>query len=216
MEVVISWRTDSSWDRNRNVEIRVGNTAPSSTQPPSRTSNPVCQSYMSGTALQGVTTAKCQWGMTGRFVSIQLLIPTGEYLTLCEVQVFGPAGGALPPAPPPPRPPSPPPPTGMQELAVNRPAYQASTWSGWPGALYVGAGMAVDGEISAAPSASSTSSCASTDSSDEPWWFVDLGSAKLINTVRIFPSTNTSLACKWYTAPGRAFLGMRCCQVSPA
>lgn len=161
-------------DRQRYIEIRVGDKPISTATSPKSTGNELCWSDLSGTVLTNITTASCTnpYGITGRYVSIQIIGVT-QYLTLCEVKVFGPS--RRPPVPPAP-PPSPPPPTGMVELARGRAAYQSSTPvpTGWglvgcpSDPACVAAGKAVDGNRDQLQDRSPY--CASTAAQPNPWW----------------------------------------------
>lgn len=129
-------------------------------------------------------TIRCwnSYGISGRYVSIQIIdkmLP----LTLCEVQVFAPL---VPPVLPPAPPPSPPPLGGYYNLALGRPAYQVSNYSGSPGPALSGPSLAVDGQLARGYSGSIDPSCSHTDKANNPWWFVDLGSAQLVRMVKIF------------------------------
>lgn len=120
--------------RQNNFEIRVGDSPISSQNPPVNSGNALCASYMNSPQTDR-THAVCTngYGIHGRYVSIQL-IGISEYLSLCEVQVFGPAPGVgVPPAPPPtpsppqsPLPPRPPPPTGQLQCHHGMPVYRDS------------------------------------------------------------------------------------------
>lgn len=137
--------------RQRKIEIRVGDNSILNTRDPRFSGNLVCWADLSGAVYTGVTTHRCSnpYGISGQYVSIQYVDVT-DYLTLCEVQVFGPSG-ALPPAPPP----SPPPPTDRVELSLGRSAYQSSTNGGF-GAFYAADGVTAPGGDTTAPLCSRT------------------------------------------------------------
>lgn len=127
----------------------MGSNSINATSPPNINGNILCsQVYNSAGGLSPIT-VQCNnpYGIHGRYVSVQAM-GTDVFLTLCEVQVFGPAPWnptALPPAPPP----SPPPPTGMLELALGKRAYQVSTHVNGTGASAISnsATLAVDGWV---------------------------------------------------------------------
>uniref|UniRef100_H3ALS3 Fucolectin tachylectin-4 pentraxin-1 domain-containing protein n=1 Tax=Latimeria chalumnae TaxID=7897 RepID=H3ALS3_LATCH len=82
MTVVITNRADCCSNRLRNVEVRVGN----SLQNEGR-DNYKCVPEKSAT-LPGATVRFCCYGASGRYVTV--FIPNRrEFLTLCEVEVFG-------------------------------------------------------------------------------------------------------------------------------
>lgn len=142
----------------------MGNNPVNGTHPPNRNGNTLCWSDLSGTVLKGQTTVRCfnPWGLMGRFVSIQYIGSTDQ-LTLCEVKVFGPAPGTVPPAPPP-KSNAPP---GMIEVARGQPAYQQSSLNPSTGAV-----RAVDGLQMASGASPTTTApyCAVTAEGMEPWW----------------------------------------------
>nr|XP_014344318.1 PREDICTED: uncharacterized protein LOC102352854 [Latimeria chalumnae] len=79
--VVITNRGDCCWERLRGAEIYIGNSLEKN-----GTLNPRCASI--STVERGSTDSFCCNGMVGRYVTIA--IPTRvEYLTLCEVEVYG-------------------------------------------------------------------------------------------------------------------------------
>uniref|UniRef100_H3ALS4 Fucolectin tachylectin-4 pentraxin-1 domain-containing protein n=1 Tax=Latimeria chalumnae TaxID=7897 RepID=H3ALS4_LATCH len=78
MTVVLTNRVDCCSNRLRNVEVRVGNSL--------KNKFPVCG--CASLILPGATVGFCCYGASGRYVTV--FIPNRrEFLTLCEVEVFG-------------------------------------------------------------------------------------------------------------------------------
>uniref|UniRef100_H3ADE6 Fucolectin tachylectin-4 pentraxin-1 domain-containing protein n=1 Tax=Latimeria chalumnae TaxID=7897 RepID=H3ADE6_LATCH len=79
--VVITNRGDCCWERLRGAEIYIGNSLEKN-----GTLNPRCASISS--VAKGSTDSYCCNQLVGRYITIA--IPTREeYLTLCEVEVYG-------------------------------------------------------------------------------------------------------------------------------
>ncbi|GMH44697.1 hypothetical protein BSKO_12649 [Bryopsis sp. KO-2023] len=154
-KVVITNRGDCCWDRLNGMRISVGDK-----QPYGR--NPSC--VTGGKQGKGETRSwKCT--LRGRYVTVSL--DTTNYLTLCEVQVYGLAKGTKPP-------PLPPTPGKLQLVSKGKPCRQISTAFGGV------ASRAVDGNKNVIWAGNS---CTHTNFVAKPWWEVDLG--KSFNVVKV-------------------------------
>ncbi|GMH44734.1 hypothetical protein BSKO_12686 [Bryopsis sp. KO-2023] len=154
-KVVITNRGDCCWDRLNGMRISVGDKQPYGL-------NPSC--VTGGKQGKGETRSwKCT--LSGRYVTVSL--DSTNFLTLCEVQVFGLAKGTQP---------SPPPPTPgkLQLVSKGKPCRQISTAFGGVAA------RAVDGNKNVIWAGKS---CTHTNFVAKPWWEVDLG--KSFNVVKV-------------------------------
>ena len=123
--------------------------------------------YHPGAVKQGATIdIRCNSPLSGRNVMIQLR--GRNYLTLCEVQVFGNLAAE---------------PVVAKNLAFGKKTSQSST-------QYGGASKrAVDGKTT---TNYFSSSCTHTANSLKPWWKVELGQLYLVSNVKI---TNRGDCC---------------------
>ncbi|XP_065935897.1 uncharacterized protein [Magallana gigas] len=147
------WGVDTS-DRLRDITVTVGLTESDVNTPCGVFAGP-------GTLSQLVVDIDCSSVPKGRFVKIS---KTTEYLTLCEVQVFG--SESLP----------------VSNLALIKPAKQSSTHT-WDGVTY-SAKFAVDGNNGTHLYEDKCTHTAGGDTN--PWWLVDLQAVYSIKSVRIF------------------------------
>uniref|UniRef100_H3AEU5 Fucolectin tachylectin-4 pentraxin-1 domain-containing protein n=1 Tax=Latimeria chalumnae TaxID=7897 RepID=H3AEU5_LATCH len=172
--VVITNRGDCCWERLRGAEIYIGNSLEKN-----GTLNPRCASISK--IERGSTETICCKGMTGRYVTIA--IPNRkEYLTLCEVEVYGVPvtnddglGTTLPPLCS----------CSMQaNVALKGLATQSSLgdWRGVPEHAIDGNKNSVYGSLS----------CTHTRFEMGPWWRVDLQQPYRISAVVI---TNRGDCC---------------------
>jgi F5/8 type C domain/Bacterial Ig-like domain (group 1)/Domain of unknown function DUF11 len=115
----------------------------------------------------------------GRYLRVQL--SSANYLSLAEVQVFGPSSN----------------------LARGKPATQSSTLAGYPTAV---AASAVDGSTDGN---FSDGSVTATDLDPNPWWQVDLGASTAIASVVVWNRTDccgTRLSDYWVFISDTPFL----------
>ncbi|XP_019614540.1 PREDICTED: uncharacterized protein LOC109462428 isoform X1 [Branchiostoma belcheri] len=162
--VVVTNRADCCPERLQNFKVYVGDN-------PNVVANPTCGGAQSVTG-KATITVDCG-GRTGRYVGIAL--PGRQYLTLCEVQVFG--GAALIKLPSQCA-------ASSTNIARGRPAQQSSQYDG-----NSVAGRAVDGNTNARWSGRS---CSCTRNDNQPWWRVDLGSSNCVDRVVV---TNRADCC---------------------
>jgi len=122
------------------------------------TDNAVCDGSVSTPkgAAPGSKAVNCD-GKTGKYVHI-VISGKKSTLTLCEVKVYGQLDG-------------------LSEVSYSKTATQSSDYSGGV------AGRAVDGNTN---SRFSGRSCTHTQSTDKPWWMVDLGSFYDVQQVIVF------------------------------
>lgn len=76
----------------RNLEVRVGNTEPTISTPPSKTGNPLCWSSNTANPSQLITPTikiRCSTPLTGKWLSVQLVVTTNA-LGIYEVRVWSP------------------------------------------------------------------------------------------------------------------------------
>lgn len=88
--VVMYWPLDWSTGAERYIEVRVGNTAPTTAKPPHMTTNALCGTAgFDGTLLTNITTVTCteSYGLRGRYISVQHMGGVSRQMALCEVQV---------------------------------------------------------------------------------------------------------------------------------
>lgn len=91
----IWWRTDPAFNATatlKYIEIRIGNTLITNSTKPKMTGNALCKSFsMDGTSNEANRTAvTCDnnYGIAGRYVSIQLISTAATSLALCEVLIY--------------------------------------------------------------------------------------------------------------------------------
>ncbi|XP_033012061.1 uncharacterized protein LOC117050501 [Lacerta agilis] len=184
--VVVKNRQGCCSERLLGAEIRIGDSVSDHGK-----SNSLCGT-VTDTSLGSVSTLYCNW-LKGRYVSVNIQ-GRAEYLTLCEVEVYGTKlddqchgmlitwtwslalallaarGDAR---------------SCMSEwqsahnLAKGRPAFQSSIYRH---EIFTGGIKAVDGNCNAA---FSSGSCTHTQKEKDPWWYVDLGDEYAISTVLV-------------------------------
>uniref|UniRef100_A0A670J2A7 Fucolectin tachylectin-4 pentraxin-1 domain-containing protein n=1 Tax=Podarcis muralis TaxID=64176 RepID=A0A670J2A7_PODMU len=140
LHVTITNRKDCCAQRLNGAEIRVGDSAERG-----GTTNPRCATI--GSLGAGKTDSFNCEASKGRYVTVTL--PRKEYLTLCEVQVFGRKIESP-----------------DTNVALAGEASQSSTYNSLGAA-----GNAIDGSTS---SNFNQGSCTHTNSENNPWWMVDL------------------------------------------
>ncbi|XP_075444568.1 uncharacterized protein LOC142488078 [Ascaphus truei] len=153
--IVITNRQDCCPERLKGAEVRVGNSADNN--------NPVCETI--NDISKPIITLFCK-GMEGRYVSV--VIPgRSEYLTLCEVEIYGEPVFVLAP-----------------NLARLGEASQSSNYI-----PFATADKAIDGNKNGL---FSTQTCTHTNNEKDPWWNLDLKQSYKINTIVI---TNRQDCC---------------------
>ncbi|XP_070554944.1 uncharacterized protein [Ptychodera flava] len=159
-EVVITNRQDCCSTRLVGAVVRVGSSADFA-------SNTQCGNTVTSNEISNsiTITFNCSDGTNGRYVSVQLE-GQNQFLTLCEVEVYG---SLL-----------------SENLAVGKPASQSSLYGGSPPA---GAQSAVDGNTD---SNWSSDSCTHTLKQQNSWWKVDLQNTYKVDKVVI---TNRKDCC---------------------
>jgi hypothetical protein len=156
--VMLTQRWDCCPTRLANFDIGLMNTAPAGSVISSQYS--LCAHYTGYPPAGATVTVPCQTSTKqGRYLVIVDAIT--DYLTICEVQVYA-CGSKFP----------------LQNIALNQPATQSSTYGTWT------AGLSVDGNTN--PNAG-LNSCASTNvvAGVNSWWSVDLGNTTCVSSVTI-------------------------------
>lgn len=85
-QVLVIPRIDGYESEFGSIEVRIGNNAISSGNPPKTSGNQVCGSTPLTTSAGGIAPVLATCNLQGRYVSVQRIGATG-YLTICEVQV---------------------------------------------------------------------------------------------------------------------------------
>jgi len=175
-------RKDCCPERLTDINLGVTNQDPRKVAPIVNGNYQVCARYYGQTGAGEKRVMEC--GLRGRYVIIQLETP-GQYLTMCEVKVYGeelaidkpvklPAGCELEKTPA----------TCTENVAKGRPAFQSSDY-----VAYTLAAKAVDGN---SDGRWGSRSCACTKKEEKAWWAVDLGSSMLVYRVDV---TNRGDCC---------------------
>ncbi|XP_036395444.1 uncharacterized protein LOC118785025 [Megalops cyprinoides] len=170
--VTITNRVDFSERINR-AEIRIGNSLKNNGN-----DNPLCTVILTIPPMESMT-FNCS-GMVGRYINV-LLPGYGQFLTLCEVEVYAtPAANDIGPTPSfEPAEPIP----FTENVALGKKASQSST------AFLGKADKAIDGNRN---TWYREGSCSRTDKEEDPWWRVDLLRVYNITSVTI---TNREDCC---------------------
>lgn len=165
VNTVTTWnRTDCCGDRLSDFWVFVSDTPFLPTDTPTTLQNRALTFAFHQTSAPNPSTAIAAGGFQGRYVRVQL---TGtNYLSLAEVQVFGTYVSG--------------PPSSGTNLAVNKPAAQSSTLSGFATAA---ASSAVDGNTNGG---FFNGSVTHTNQEANAWWQVDLGNSSNITSVVIW------------------------------
>jgi len=181
-KVEIFNRKDCCPDRLTGINLGVTNEDPRKVAPIVNGNYKVCARYYGQTGAGEKRVMEC--GLRGKYLIIQLETP-GQYLTMCEVKVYGeelaidkpfnlPKGCELSTATA----------TCSENVAKGKQAYQSSDY-----ASYTLAAKAVDGN---SDGRWGSRSCACTKKEEKAWWAVDLGSSKLVYRVDV---TNRADCC---------------------
>ncbi len=182
--IVIWNRTDCCGSRLSDYWVFVSNTPFQASDTPANLQN------RAGTFSSHQTTAPnpsatIAAATQGRYVRVQLT--NTDYLTLAEVQLFGPGSTAPPPT----------------DLAQGQSASQSSTFPGFASAA---AGSAVDGRTDGA---FGDGSVTATNSDSSAWWQVDLGSSASVSSVVVWNRTDccsSRLSDYWVFVSSTPFL----------
>ncbi|XP_065051247.1 uncharacterized protein LOC135680930 isoform X2 [Rhopilema esculentum] len=171
-KVRVTNRGDCCDDRLKNFDIRVGNT---DNNPKA---NGLCTTFPGAVGKGKTIDLYCTKEVSGRYVFVMLR--GNDWLTLCEVEVFGIKGAGKPL-------PKPPPVKGFKyggNVAVRKPSMQSSTgpWGG----------VASRGNDGNANPNWNGKTCTATNKQSNPWWRVDLQKSFMVGKVKI---TNRNDCC---------------------
>jgi hypothetical protein len=159
---VVVWnRTDCCASRLSDYWVFISNTPFLSTDTPATLQNRAGTFASHQTAAPSPSTTIAANGAQGRYVRVQL--SGADYLSLAELQVFGPGGAATP-----------------TDVALGKSATQSSTF---PGYLTDGASAAVDGNTDGS---FSDGSVTATNADPNSWWQVDLGASAAVSSIVIW------------------------------
>ncbi|XP_070555725.1 uncharacterized protein [Ptychodera flava] len=153
--VVLINREGCCPERLLGAVVRVGNSQDIASN--TQCGNPVTTAQISASA---TITIECPDDTAGQFVSVQLEGQT-QFLTLCELQVFGEGTETSG--------------SEWENVAVGKPAWQSSNWSGTSTA-----DKAVDGNANPQWSGNS---CTATNQNQDAWWKTDLQSRHTVGQV---------------------------------